>query len=73
MPPRWPDLALAAVAALITTVLAFPFAWVAVRYSGFLARVVEGTNFVTSSMPGIVTALALVTVAIRALPRCTRR
>lgn len=55
---------LAAVAAVATTVLAFPFAWVAVRYRGFFARFVEGSNFVTSSMPGIVTALALVTVAL---------
>jgi iron(III) transport system permease protein len=59
---------LAASAAALTTLLAFPFAWVAVRYSGFFARFVEGSNFVTSSMPGIVTALALVTVAIRYLP-----
>ena len=59
--------ALAASAAALTTLLAFPFAWVAVRYSGFFARFVEGSNFVTSSMPGIVTALALVTVAIRYL------
>lgn len=56
---------LAAAAAVLTTVLAFPFAWVAVRYRGFFARFVEGSNFITSSMPGIVTALALVTVAIR--------
>ena len=60
--------ALAAAAAALTTLLAFPFAWVAVRYRGFFARFVEGSNFVTSSMPGIVTALALVTVAIRYLP-----
>ena len=59
---------LAALAAALTAVLAFPFAWVAVRYSGFFARFVEGSNFVTSSMPGIVTALALVTVAIRFAP-----
>lgn len=59
---------LAAVAAAVTTVAAFPFAWLAVRYSGAFARVVEGANFVTSSMPGIVTALALVTVAIRFAP-----
>jgi iron(III) transport system permease protein len=59
---------LAAVAALVTTVLAFPLAWLAVRFHGFLARFVEGANFVTSSMPGIVTALALVTVAIRFVP-----
>ncbi len=60
--------ALAAVAAAVTTVAAFPFAWLAVRYSGAFARTVEGANFVTSSMPGIVTALALVTVAIRFVP-----
>lgn len=59
---------LAAVAAAVTTLAAFPFAWLAVRYSGAFARMVEGANFVTSSMPGIVTALALVTVAIRFAP-----
>jgi iron(III) transport system permease protein len=56
---------LAGAAAVLTTVLAFPFAWVAVRSPGVYGRVIEGANFVTSSMPGIVTALALVTVAIR--------
>jgi iron(III) transport system permease protein len=55
---------LATVAAALTTVLAFPVAWVAVRSSGVLARLVEGANYVTSSLPGIVTALALVTVTI---------
>ncbi|MDX1886223.1 iron ABC transporter permease [Mycolicibacterium sp. 120270] len=55
---------LAAVAAALTTVLAFPVAWVAVRSNGILARAVEGANYITSSLPGIVTALALVTVAI---------
>jgi iron(III) transport system permease protein len=60
--------ALAATAALLTTVAAFPFAWVAVRFTGVFARFVEGANFITSSMPGIVTALALVTVAIRFAP-----
>ncbi|MEN4479370.1 iron ABC transporter permease [Mycolicibacterium cosmeticum] len=59
---------LAAVAAALTTVLAFPFAWLAVRFRGPLARAVEGANFITSAMPGIVTALALVTVAIRFAP-----
>jgi iron(III) transport system permease protein len=57
-------IALAGMAALLTTVLAFPVAWVAVRSRGVLARVVEGANYVTGSLPGIVTALALVTVAI---------
>jgi iron(III) transport system permease protein len=55
---------LATAAAVLTTVLSFPVAWVAVRSHGLLARVVEGANYVTSSLPGIVTALALVTVTI---------
>lgn len=61
-------LALAAGAAGLATALAFPVAWVAVRATGPLARAVEGVNFVTSSLPGIVTALALVTVTIRYAP-----
>ncbi|MGV0785529.1 iron ABC transporter permease [Mycolicibacterium sp. XJ2] len=56
---------LASAAAVVTTVLAFPVAWVAVRSTGVLARVVEGANYVTSSLPGIVTALALVTFTIQ--------
>ena len=63
---------LAAVAAALTTVLAFPVAWVAVRSSGVFARFVEGANYVTSSLPGIVTALALVTVTIHLARRSTR-
>ncbi|ULE33104.1 ABC transporter permease [Mycobacterium sp. IDR2000157661] len=59
--------ALASMAAVATTALAFPVAWVAVRSRGVLARAVEGANYITSSMPGIVTALALVTVAIHAV------
>ena len=62
---------LATAAAMLTTLLAFPVAWVAVRSSGVLARVVEGANYITSSLPGIVTALALVTV-IMSHRRCTR-
>lgn len=59
---------LATTGALAATVLAYPVAWVAVRTRGPLARFVEGANFITSSLPGIVTALALVTVAIRLTP-----
>jgi iron(III) transport system permease protein len=59
---------LASIAAILTTVLAFPIAWVAVRSRGVLARMVEGANYVTSSLPGIVTALALITVTIHLAP-----
>lgn len=59
---------LAAAGAFAATMLAYPVAWVAVRTRGPLARLVEGANFVTSSLPGIVTALSLVTVGIRVVP-----
>ena len=59
---------LAAVGALVATALAYPVAWVAVRSRHSAGRLIEGANFITSSLPGIVTALALVTVAIRIAP-----
>jgi iron(III) transport system permease protein len=61
-------LGLAAAGAVLTTLLALPVAWVAVRRPGRLARLVERSSFIGSSLPGVVVALALVTVAIRALP-----
>jgi iron(III) transport system permease protein len=56
------------IGALVTTLLAFPIALLAVRFPGRLARVLESINYVTSSLPGLVTALAFVTVAIRLVP-----
>ena len=50
--------------ALVTCVLAFPVAWLVVRHAGALARLLESANYVTSALPGIVVALALVTVTI---------
>ncbi|MFD1213090.1 ABC transporter permease [Arthrobacter sp. GCM10027362] len=50
--------------ALVTVVLAFPIAWLAVRHRSWFTRLLEGTNYITSSLPGIVVALAFVTVAI---------
>lgn len=50
--------------ALVTCVLAFPVAWLVVRHSGALSRMLESANYVASALPGIVIALALVTVAI---------
>ncbi|MFI5501772.1 ABC transporter permease [Nocardia asteroides] len=60
--------ALAAAAAVLTTLCAFPIAWIAVRSTARFARVIEGANYITSSLPGIVIALALVTVTIRWVP-----
>ena len=53
------------IGAVVTCLLAFPIAFLAVRYPSRLARGLESVNYLTSSLPGIVTALALVTVSIR--------
>lgn len=50
--------------ALVTVVLAFPVAWLAVRHPGRFTKLLEGTNYITSSLPGIVVALAFVSVTI---------
>ncbi len=50
--------------AALTAVVAFPIAWLAVRHSGKFTRLLESINYITSSMPGIVVALAFVTVTI---------
>lgn len=59
---------LALLGAAVTTVLSLPVAWLAVRRPGPLARLVERSTYIGNSLPGIVVALALVTVAIRLLP-----
>lgn len=61
-------LALAAVAGAAATLAALPVVWLAVRHRGRLSTVVERAAFTTSALPGIVVALALVTVSIRWLP-----
>ncbi|MHA3737279.1 ABC transporter permease [Pseudomonas sp. Eth.TT006] len=50
--------------ALLTSVAAIPIAWLSIRAPGKLQRLLEGCNYITSSLPGIVVALALVTVTI---------
>jgi iron(III) transport system permease protein len=59
------SIGLGAVAAAVTTVLALPAAWLAVRHRGRLATLLERSTYLGSSLPGIVVALALVTIAIR--------
>lgn len=51
--------------AAITTALAFPVAWLAVRRRGVLSTLIERSTYIGHSLPGIVVALALVTVSIR--------
>lgn len=59
------SLGLGVVAALATTVAALPVAWLAVRYRSRPSTLVERSTYFANALPGIVVALALVTVAIR--------
>jgi iron(III) transport system permease protein len=61
-------LGLAAVAAAVTTAMALPTGWLAVRRRGPVATLLERSTYLGSAVPGIVIALALVTVSIRATP-----
>ncbi|BAH55771.1 MULTISPECIES: ABC transporter permease [Rhodococcus] len=53
--------------AVVTCVVAFPIAWISIRHPGRFSRFLEGGTYISSSLPGIVVALALVTVSIRYL------
>jgi iron(III) transport system permease protein len=59
------SLGLALLAAATTTVLAVPVAWLAVRHRNALTTAIERSTYVAAALPGIVVALALVTVSIR--------
>ncbi|SDE68490.1 iron(III) transport system permease protein [Blastococcus fimeti] len=61
-------LGLAAAAAVLTTAMALPTGWLAVRARGRVATFLERSTYLGSSVPGIVVALALVTVSIRVTP-----
>ena len=51
--------------AILTMALAFPIAWLCVRRPGRLTILLERCTYFGNAVPGIVVALALVTVAIR--------
>ncbi len=62
-------MALALVGALLATLAAVPMAWLSIRAPGRLQRALEGCNYLVGSLPGVVVALALVTVVVHvALP-----
>ncbi|WP_118181676.1 ABC transporter permease [Paraburkholderia phosphatilytica] len=55
------------VAALLATVLALPLALLLVRFPGRVATLLERTVFLAQGVPGIVIALAIVSLAVHAL------
>jgi iron(III) transport system permease protein len=59
------SLGLGAGAAVLTVLLAMPAAWLAVRHAGVASHLVERSTYIANALPGIVVALALVTVSIR--------
>jgi iron(III) transport system permease protein len=61
-------LLLSAAGAAITTALALPVAWLVERRRGLAPRLIERAGYVGNSLPGIVVALALITIAIRYVP-----
>ncbi len=61
-------LGLALAGGLLATLAALPVAWLAVRHRGWLSTAIERSTYTASALPGIVVALALVTVSIRAVP-----
>src|SRR3712207_881327 len=61
-------LTLAALAAAVTTAMALPTGWLAVRARGRVATLLERSTYLGSSVPAIVIALALVTVSLEVTP-----
>lgn len=62
------SVSLGAAGALATCALAVPVAWLAVRHPGRISSLLERSTYLAGSLPGIVVALALVTVSVRYLP-----
>jgi iron(III) transport system permease protein len=61
-------LGLAVAGAAVTTVMALPLAWLAVRQRSRLTTTLERAAYTANALPGVVVALALVTVSIRVVP-----
>lgn len=59
---------LALAAAALTTVMAFPGAWLLSRRRRAWTLLLERVTYIASSLPGVVIALALVTLSVRFLP-----
>lgn len=68
LPAAGTSIGLAAAAGVIATAAALPVVWQAVRRRTRWSTGVERAAYTTSALPGVVVALALVTVAIRWLP-----
>ena len=59
---------LALAGAALSATAAFPTAWLAVRFPARATRILEACTYFVGSLPGVVVALALVTIAVRLVP-----
>jgi iron(III) transport system permease protein len=57
---------LAVLGGLLATITVMPMAWLSVRAPSRLAYIMEGCHYYVGSLPGVVVALALVTLAVHA-------
>ncbi|WP_026555181.1 ABC transporter permease [Arthrobacter sp. 35W] len=68
VPALLQSLGYGAAGALATIVVGFPMAYLAVRHPSWFSKTLELSNYITSSMPGIVVGLAFVTIGLRVVP-----
>jgi iron(III) transport system permease protein len=61
-------LTLGVAGAVVTVLLALPVAWLSVRHAGRFSALVERSSYFGSALPGIIVALALITICIRHAP-----
>ena len=61
-------LVLAIGAAIVTVLAAMPMAWLATRSRSALTRLLEAGHYYVGALPGVVVALALVTITVHAGP-----
>jgi iron(III) transport system permease protein len=59
---------LAGIGGILTTLAATPMAWLSIRAPNRLQRLLEATNYIVGAVPGVVTALGLVTIVISFAP-----
>jgi iron(III) transport system permease protein len=64
-PAFFSTLSLGVIGGLLATLAAAPAAWLAARAPGRFQRFCEGCNYYVGSLPGVIVALALVTVTVR--------
>jgi len=59
---------LAGIGGILATLAATPMAWLSIRAPNRLQRLLEATNYIVGAVPGVVTALGLVTIVISFAP-----